>query len=236
MNRKHKGIWMLTALASGVAFLCLATLAGGQEDEILLTGTVVEADWDDEGNVIAVDLETEDDIHSISNRGKGNELLREAHEKISRATVNFIGNVEGGDIYRGTCDVVVCDGFVGNAVLKASEGAADLLVHMLKQEFGRNLRRKLGALLGKGAFRDVKRRSDYSEFGGAPLLGLNGAVIIGHGKSDARAVQNAIRVARDSAVHDIVGKIRERLMESANGAGSGSPDPDGPAAKQNDVA
>jgi glycerol-3-phosphate acyltransferase PlsX len=143
--------------------------------------------------------------------GKGNELLREAHERIGKAPVNFIGNVEGGDIYHGTCDVVVCDGFVGNAVLKASEGTAGIVSFMLRQELGRNIIRKLGAFLARGAFRDVKRRSDYAEFGGAPLLGLNGAVIIGHGKSDARAIQNAIRVARVSASHDIVGKIRERL-------------------------
>ncbi|MHC4247580.1 MAG: phosphate acyltransferase PlsX [Planctomycetota bacterium] len=149
--------------------------------------------------------------------GKGNELLREAHELIEKAPVRFIGNVEGGDIYRGTCDVVVCDGFVGNAVLKASEGAAEIVAYMLRQELGRSLRRKLGALLARGAFRDVKRRSDYAEFGGAPLLGLNGAVIIGHGKSDARALQNAIRVARDSASHDIVGKIRERLKAMGGG-------------------
>jgi len=168
--------------------------------------------------------------------GKGNELLRDAHEKISRAPVNFIGNVEGSDIYRGTCDVVVCDGFVGNAVLKASEGAAKIVTHMLRQELRRGLLRKLGALLARGAFRDVKRRSDYSEFGGAPLLGLNGSVIIGHGKSDARAVQNAIRVARDSAVHDIVGKIRERLEETAKRTREDRPAPDGPDAKQSDVA
>jgi glycerol-3-phosphate acyltransferase PlsX len=168
--------------------------------------------------------------------GKGNELLRDAHERIARAPVNFIGNVEGGDIYRGTCDVVVCDGFVGNAVLKASEGAAELIVHMLREELGRGLRRKLGALLAKGAFRDVKRRSDYAEFGGAPLLGLNGAVIIGHGKSDERAVQNAIRVARDAAARDIVGKIRERLRETSGGERREPPDPAGPAADRDGVA
>ena len=149
--------------------------------------------------------------------GKGNELLREAHEEISKAPVNFIGNVEGGDIFRGTCDVVVCDGFVGNAVLKAAEGAAGIVSYLIRQELRRNLRRKLGALLARGAFRDVKRRSDPAEFGGAPLLGLNGTVIIGHGKSDARAVQNAVRVARDAAAHDIVGKIRDRLKTMAGG-------------------
>jgi glycerol-3-phosphate acyltransferase PlsX len=154
--------------------------------------------------------------------GKGNELLREAHERISEAPVNFIGNVEGGDIFRGTCDVVVCDGFVGNSVLKAAEGAVGIVTYMLRKELGRNMRRKLGALLARGAFRDVKRRSHYAEFGGAPLLGLNGTVIIGHGKSDARAVQNAIRVARDAAAHDIVGKISDRLKTMAGGSGDGN--------------
>jgi glycerol-3-phosphate acyltransferase PlsX len=164
--------------------------------------------------------------------GKGNELLREAYEHIEKAPVNFIGNVEGGDIYNGTCDVVVCDGFVGNAVLKASEGAAGIVAHMLRQELHRGIFRKLGAIFARGAFRDVKRRSDYSEFGGAPLLGLNGSVIIGHGKSDGRAIHNAIRVARDSASHDIVGKIRKNLKLMAGGD---SPD-DGAAPKKRDGA
>ena len=111
----------------------------------------------------------------------------------------------------------LCDGFVGNAVLKASEGAAGIVAYMLRQELHRGIFRKLGALFARGAFRDVKRSSDYSEFGGAPLLGLNGVVIIGHGKSDGRAIYNAIRVARDSASHDIVGKIRENLKTMAAG-------------------
>jgi len=143
--------------------------------------------------------------------GKGDELLREAYSRLEQAPINFIGNVEGGDIYRGTCDVAVCDGLVGNAILKSSEAAAELMVSFLKEELSRSLRRRLGALLCKGAFRDLWRRCDYAEFGGAPLLGVNGVVIKGHGRSDARAVRNAIRVARDAAARGVTRKIRERL-------------------------
>jgi glycerol-3-phosphate acyltransferase PlsX len=156
--------------------------------------------------------------------GKGTELLRTAHARLAQAPVNFIGNVEGGDIYRGRSDIVVCDGFVGNALLKCSESAAEFMTHMLKEELGRTVRRRLGALLAMPAFRDLKRRSDYAEFGGAPLLGVKGVVIIGHGRSDERAVANALRVARDSAARGVTEKIRERLGrrgDRASGAGRG---------------
>lgn len=144
--------------------------------------------------------------------GKGDEFLREVYSRLEQAPINFIGNVEGGDIYRGTCDVAVCNGLVGNAILKSSEAAAELMVMFLKEELSRSIRRKLGALLCKGAFRDLWRRCDYAEFGGAPLLGVNGVVIKGHGRSDDRAVRNAIRVARDAASCNVTGKIRERLV------------------------
>ncbi len=153
--------------------------------------------------------------------GKGNELLREAHSLLERAPVNFIGNVEGGGIYRGAADIVVCDGFVGNAVLKASEGVAELIAHMLREEMGLNLRRKLGALLARGAFRGVKRRSNYAEYGGAPLLGVKGVVIIGHGKSDALAVRNALRVARDAAARGVVEKIKACLASTSGNEAAG---------------
>jgi glycerol-3-phosphate acyltransferase PlsX len=154
---------------------------------------------------------------------KGDDLLREAHDRLTEAPVNFVGNVEGGDIYRGTCDIAVCDGLVGNIVLKASEAAAELIVHFLRQELGRSAGRKLGALLCRGAFRDLWQRIDYAEFGGAPLLGVKGAAIIGHGRSDARAVANAIRVARDSAARDVTGKIRDRLRQLARPDMSAAP-------------
>lgn len=155
--------------------------------------------------------------------GKGNELLREVHRRLSEAPINFIGNVEGGDIYRGRCDVAVCDGLVGNVVLKASEAAAELIVRFLREELGRGLVRRLGGLLCRRAFKDLRGRIDYAEFGGAPLLGVNGVVTIGHGRSDARAVANALAVARDSAARRVNEKIRESLkgMAPARGRRSG---------------
>jgi glycerol-3-phosphate acyltransferase PlsX len=152
--------------------------------------------------------------------GKGNDLLKETYEQLEKAPINFIGNVEGGDIFRGKCDIVVCDGLVGNAILKASEAAAEMVVSFLKDSMSKGLRRKFGALLCMPAFRELKGSIDYAEFGGAMLLGVNGIVIKGHGRSDARAVHNAIKVARDSALHDITTKIRERmktLEAEANG-------------------
>ncbi len=158
--------------------------------------------------------------------GKGHELLRQSYELLGQAPVNFIGNVEGGDFFSGACEVVVCDGFVGNAVLKASEAAAELVGALIKEELGRNLARKFGAILSMGAFRSLRRRTDYAEWGGAPLLGVKGVVIIGHGKSDSRAVANAIRVARDSAEREVNEKIRSRLAEFASrtGRAAGSPE------------
>lgn len=161
--------------------------------------------------------------------GKGHELLRRAYELIAEAPVNFIGNVEGGDFFSGACEVVVCDGFVGNAVLKASEAAAELFGALTKEELGRNLTRKVGAILSRGAFRSLRRRTDYAEWGGAPLLGVKGVVIIGHGKSDSRAVANAIRVARDAVVREVNDKIHSRLAEFASRAGRGVGSPESSA-------
>jgi glycerol-3-phosphate acyltransferase PlsX len=148
--------------------------------------------------------------------GKGNGLLRESYELLEQAPVHFIGNVEGGDLFSGTCEIVVCDGFVGNVVLKASEAAAELFGALIRQELGRSLTRKVGGILSMGAFRSFKRRTDYAEWGGAILLGVNGVVIIGHGKSDSRAVANAVRLARDAARCRVNEKIRSRLAEFAS--------------------
>jgi glycerol-3-phosphate acyltransferase PlsX len=124
--------------------------------------------------------------------------------------LNFIGNVEGRDLPAGHADVVVCDGFVGNGLLKIAEGVADLVLTMMKQEVNRSWRTKLGALLLKPSLLNVKRRLDYAEFGGAPLLGVNGVCIIGHGSSHARAIENAIRVATEA--------IDGHLLEAIQGA------------------
>lgn len=148
--------------------------------------------------------------------GKGNSLLRESYELLEQAPVDFIGNVEGGGLFSGTCEIVVCDGFVGNVVLKVAEATAELFGALIRQELGRNLARKVGGILSTGAFRSFKRRTSYAEWGGAMLLGVNGVVIIGHGKSNSRAIANAVRVARDAARCGVNEKIRSRLAEFAS--------------------
>lgn len=131
-------------------------------------------------------------------RGKGNEVLREAYELMEQAPMNFIGNVEGGDLFSGACDVVVCDGFIGNAVLKASETLASTMSNWIKEALFATWYTKLAALLLQGQLANVKKKLDYAAYGGAPLLGVNGVCLIGHGRSKAPAVASALRTARES--------------------------------------
>jgi glycerol-3-phosphate acyltransferase PlsX len=131
--------------------------------------------------------------------GKGNDLTREAYDELRESSLNFVGNVEGRDIYNGTCDVVVTDGFTGNVALKISESLADMLGVMVKEELARDLRSRMGAALALPAFQRVRRRVDYTELGGAPLLGIDGAAVISHGSSPPKAIKNAVRVAAEWA-------------------------------------
>jgi glycerol-3-phosphate acyltransferase PlsX len=130
---------------------------------------------------------------------KGNELTKEAFKLIRQSRLNFIGNIEGKDIFTGRADVVVCDGFIGNIALKISEGLAEAILKMLKQEIANVVAGRLGYLLLKPAIKNFKKRTDYDEFGGAPLLGINGTSIISHGRSSSKAIKNALRVANDFA-------------------------------------
>jgi len=143
--------------------------------------------------------------------GKGNELTKETFRVLKEAGLNFMGNAEGRDIYNGNADVIVCDGFIGNVVLKASESLAEMMRNLIREEITSTFTRKIGALLAKGAFDGVKKRTDYAEYGGAPLLGVKGGCIISHGRSNAKAVKNAIRVARDFATSQVDTKIREKI-------------------------
>jgi glycerol-3-phosphate acyltransferase PlsX len=129
--------------------------------------------------------------------GKGNELVREAYEQLRGSSINFIGNVEGRDVYNGRCDVVVTDGFTGNVCLKISESLAEMLTSMIREEITRDALSRVGATLAVRAFARLKRRVDYTEWGGAPLLGINGAAIICHGASPVKAIKNALRVATE---------------------------------------
>ncbi|HFQ89485.1 MAG TPA: phosphate--acyl-ACP acyltransferase, partial [Desulfobulbus sp.] len=143
-------------------------------------------------------------------------LVKETHALLSQSSMNFIGNVEGRDVYRGDVDVIVCDGFVGNISLKISEGLAEAAMQMLKTEIMKTLRAKIGYLLIRRAFHNFRKRVDYAEYGGAPLLGINGTGIICHGTSNAVALRNAIYVAADMVRHEVNQSIIRTLRECAS--------------------
>lgn len=147
--------------------------------------------------------------------GKGTDTTREVFALLKESGLNFTGNVEGGDVYAGDADVIVTDGFTGNVILKVSESLAHLVEEALKQEITRSLQASMGFLLSKDAFRAFKKRLDYSEYGGVPLLGVKGACFIGHGRSNAKAVRNAVRAAHEFVRHRIPEKIRAKAAEFA---------------------
>ncbi len=142
---------------------------------------------------------------------KGNDLTRAATPILKSLDLNFIGNVEGRDVYSGIADVIVCDGFIGNVTLKVSEGVAEMIKGMLRDSMRTSLSRKMGYVLSRGAYADLRKRVDYSEYGGAPLLGLSGVCIICHGRSDANAIFNAIRVAKEFSARKLNREMEERL-------------------------
>jgi glycerol-3-phosphate acyltransferase PlsX len=146
-----------------------------------------------------------------SEASKGNELTREAYKELSRAKINFIGNVEGHDLFTQPVDVVVCDGFVGNVILKTSESLAGAIFSWLKRELKKDLVRQAGAMLAKEAFYTIRRRTNTEEYGGMPLLGVNGICIKAHGNSTPKAVKNAIRVAREAVAHKVNPHIVEEI-------------------------
>jgi glycerol-3-phosphate acyltransferase PlsX len=145
---------------------------------------------------------------------KGNELTKEAFKLLTETSLNFIGNVEGRDVMSGKADVVVCDGFIGNVVLKLSEAVAETIGLMIRENIGDNLIRKLGYFMMRPAFRALKRRIDYAEYGGAPLVGINGISIISHGRSSDRAIKNAVRVATELAKSEVNKHIHEDIEKN----------------------
>ena len=148
---------------------------------------------------------------------KGNELVQQTHQLLKAHAetlgINFIGNVEGREIPAGGADVVVCDGFVGNVVLKLSEGLAETLLGMLRTQMTSSLPNKLAAAVLQPGLRKVFRRMDYAEYGGVPLLGINGSAIVSHGRSNAKAIKNALRVARQTTETNVVGAIAGGLAK-----------------------
>jgi phosphate acyltransferase len=152
---------------------------------------------------------------------KGNELTKEAANRLKQTPLNFVGNVEGRDVFRGNVDVVVCDGFIGNITLKLSEGLVEHIGGMLKKAIKSSVASQIGYALSKRAFDSFRKRTDYSEYGGAPLLGVRGITIIGHGRSNAVAIKNAIRVAAELCRSHVNEKIEEELSASAAVAARG---------------
>ena len=145
--------------------------------------------------------------------GKGNQLVKETFPLLQKSGLNFIGNVEGKELFGGMADVVVTDGFTGNVLLKSSEAVSKLMVDVLKEQLMSSFTTKLGALLAKPAFTRLKQMLDPAEIGAAPLLGIDGLVFVGHGRSDARAMSSAIRVARQAVEADLLGALRATLAE-----------------------
>jgi glycerol-3-phosphate acyltransferase PlsX len=149
---------------------------------------------------------------------KGNELARDAFPLLKEAPIRFIGNVEGRDIFLGGVDVVVCDGFAGNVVLKVSEGVAEFFLDLVKEEMKAHPLLKIPALMLRGALRRIARKTNYEEVGGAQLLGVNGVCIISHGRSNARAITNAIHAAAEAVEHGVVDKIGRQVVGARGSA------------------
>ncbi len=146
---------------------------------------------------------------------KGNDLTKEAFPLLRQlSNINFVGNVEGRDVFSGMVDVIVTDGFTGNVMLKLSEGLTEAVLSMLKKELMSTAVTKAGAMLAKPAFRSIKKRLDYTEYGGAPLLGVNRIVLIGHGRSNAKAIRNAIRSVKEFSEHYTSQRIEQGIIEA----------------------
>ncbi len=145
--------------------------------------------------------------------GKGGRRVREQHRILASTGIRFVGNVEGRDVFTGDVDVIVCDGFTGNVVLKAAEGLGELVISVLREQASRSPLYGAGLLMAKGAFVSLREKVDYSEYGGAPLLGVNGACLIGHGRSNARAIRNALRYAAFYAGCGVIRRIGDKIRD-----------------------
>jgi phosphate acyltransferase len=142
---------------------------------------------------------------------KGNDLTREAYQLLKAAPIRFVGNIEGREVYAGSADVIVCDGFTGNVTLKISEGLVDTVESLLHEELSSTFGTRVGYLLSRQAYRRFRRRLDYSEYGGAPLLGVNGLCIVGHGRSSAKAVRNAVAMAARAVSEGLLPRLTREL-------------------------
>ena len=143
---------------------------------------------------------------------KGNDLTREAHQLLKHAPIRFVGNIEGRHVYAGDADVIVCDGFTGNITLKISEGLVETVDELLREELSRTFGTRVGYLLSRQAYRRFRKRLDYSEYGGAPLVGVNGLCIVGHGRSSPKAVRNAVAMAARFVNEGLLEKLAHEIL------------------------
>ena len=148
---------------------------------------------------------------------KGNDLTREAHRLLKASPLAFIGNIEAREVYSGTADVIVCDGFTGNVALKVSEGLVEVTEALLHDELSKTITMRVGSLLTRRALRRFRRRVDYSEYGGAPLLGVAGVAIVGHGRSSAKAVRNGVAMAYRFATGGVLERLQREIAAAAAG-------------------
>ena len=144
---------------------------------------------------------------------KGNELTRESYKLLKKTPINFAGNIEGRDVFSGKVDVIICDGFVGNVLLKVSESIAETMAFLLKEELSRDFFSKIGYLISRRAYQNFKKRTDYAEYGGALLLGLNDICVICHGRSSPKAIKNAIGIAKDFYQSEVNQKISSQIAQ-----------------------
>jgi glycerol-3-phosphate acyltransferase PlsX len=151
---------------------------------------------------------------------KGNELIREAHRLLKASSLNFVGNVEAREVYKGSADVIVCDGFTGNIALKVSEGLVDTIERLLSEELSRTFSGMVGSLLSRRAFRRFSRRLDYSEYGGAPLLGVGAICFVCHGRSSAKAIRNAVAMAHRFAASGFIQRVGTEIATTLTTPGS----------------
>jgi glycerol-3-phosphate acyltransferase PlsX len=156
---------------------------------------------------------------------KGNELTREAHRLLKAAPLAFIGNIEARDVYSGEADVIVCDGFTGNVALKISEGLVEVVESLLSEELSRTVAMRMGSLLARRALRHFRRRVDYSEYGGALLLGVSGPTIVGHGHSSAKAIRNAVALAHRFAANRFIQRVEHEIARAGAPAASSTGTP-----------
>lgn len=162
-------------------------------------------------NVIGINNPKVGLVNIGAEKEKGNALVKEAYELLENTDINFIGNVEARDISKGTADVIVCDAFVGNVILKFAEGFVKSILNMIKNELMSTFVSKMGALLCKNSFKNLKKSFDYSEIGGAPFLGLKALVVKAHGSSDYKAIKGAINQCKKFMDNDIINKIQEKI-------------------------